>query len=203
MPKGNQKTRYRKTARVSKATKKYVKSTTLRAIETKMIVANESATSGVSVTYVNLFETLLDQQGVGSSSFIGREVLLESLRIKGLLIQADSSNVMRLFVIKLKGDSDPGDVMQQPLLPLYSDFNPSAVARIYMDRFVVLNQPGGTGRALFTKFINKLIKLKYTKLRMTGVGEIPVQYLMGFVSDSGFTAHPAFNYNLTLRYKDA
>lgn len=157
----------------------------------------------------------VDSQGVASGQFVGQEIRQMGLRLRGSLKQADSSNIVRWLVVQFSESfsellatqtSQFVDMFYDTSLPLYSPIRESSIAKVYLDRTVVLNQADGANNkiSLFNKWIPLGFK-RYTadEANLGGVGRGSDKiYLVSF-SDSGVSPHPTITCSSTLYFKDA
>lgn len=196
------------------ALKKMMKSVAYSTQETKhhrVTVDDENITSGGASTELNS----VDSQGPASGQFVGQEIRQMGIRLKGSFTQADSSNIVRWMVVNFSesfsqllahGTSQFIDVFYDTTLPLYSPLRECNIAKVYLDRTVVLNQSDADNKkiSLFDKWIPLGFK-KYVadETNLSGVGRGSNKiYLVAF-SDSSFSPSPTITLCSTLYYKDA
>jgi len=202
----------RRTRKVlSKAVRKEVRKIAYDTQETKHHRVDDVVTFSNSGSLVEL--NTVDSQGVASGQFIGQEIRQMSLRLRGLLTQADSSNIARVIVfsptaegqVLLTAGSIVNDMFYSPTGSdsLYSFVRESLVARVYHDRMYVLNMANGQDD--YTRFLRLNINLHMKKYRVNETPPISGsnKIYLGLISDSGVTNHPTLNFESFLAYKDA
>ncbi len=156
----------------------------------------------------------VDSQGVASGQFIGQEIRQMSLRLRGMLTQADSSNIARVIVftptaegqVLLTGGSIVNDMFYSPAGSdsLYSFVRESLVDRVYYDRIHVLNIASGQND--MTRFLRLSLNLHMKKYKVnegTNPASGSDKIYLGLISDSGVSDHPTLNFESFLAYKDA
>ena len=144
-------------------------------------------------------------QGAGESTFIGNEVRLQSLRIKGVITQADNSNLLRMVLFRPTSKYEPADgdtdIFNNAAQPLLSSLDKHFVKRVYMDRLYTLNV--GSSDDDQQKVVGRTYNLKNAKLDLTAIEEPNYQLCWCFVSDSGVASNPTVTMTHELRIKDA
>lgn len=183
-----------------------VKRAILRNIETKHQIYNFGAT-GVTTTpqYISIYRNMFQNQGSGESNFIGNQVRLQSLRVKGVITQADSSNLLRVVCFRPTSKYEPADgdtdIFNNPVQPLLSSLDKNFVRRVYMDRLYTLNT--GTAQNDQQRVIGRTWNLKNAVLDLTALADPNYQLCWCFVSDSGVASNPTVEMTHELRIKDA
>ncbi len=199
---------YRRRARgLSKTQKRQVSTLVKSNIETKVIHHTLQPVGGIPDTtqFLNIMDEFINSQGVTSSEFIGKEVRLQSLRLNGMIQQADNSNVVRLILFRARGDYTPAagntELFHSPSNPLFSALNRSFVGRVVMDRVLVLNDANVDSDDI--KRVVKYVNFKNQRLLLKAVADATQLWYLMYVSDSQFVSHPYINLNMTMRIKDA
>lgn len=183
-----------------------VKRAILRNIETKHQIYNFGAT-GVTTTpqYISIYRNMFQNQGSGESTFIGNQVRLQSLRVKGVITQADSSNLLRVICFRPTSKYEPADgdtdIFNNPVQSLLSSLDKNFVRRVYMDRLYTLNT--GTAQNDQQRVIGRTWNLKNAVLDLTALADPNYQLCWCFVSDSGVASNPTVEMTHELRIKDA
>lgn len=197
--------RHYKSRRMTKGLRKAVSAQIRRNIETKLIHHTLTTTADSTTQFYNIMNSFLNQQGVESDDFVGREVRLQSLRLKGSLVQADNSNILRVVIFRARGTYIPvagdTDMFESTNQPLYSALDRANVGEVLMDRLYVLNTGDASNDDI--KIITKYINFKNRRLLLRTVAESVQQYYIMYVSDSNFANHPRVLFNMTLKLKDA
>lgn len=197
--------KYYGSKRLSKPMRRAVTNIVRRNIETKLIHHTLTTTSSSTTAFYNIMNSFLNQQGVESDDFVGREVRLQSLRIKGSLHQADNANLLRVVIFRARGTYIPvagdTDMFESTNQPLYSALDRANVGEVLMDRLYVLNTGDSSNDDI--KIVRKYINFKNRRLLLRTVAESVQQYYIMYVSDSTFVAHPRVVLNMTLKLKDA
>lgn len=160
----------------------------------------------------------IDSQGVGSGQFIGQEVRQWYLKVRGQVQQADSTNVVRVVCFRptcaaLEEMRENALTLAEffyestPSLSLYAPWRESMVDSVYYDKTMILNQTTQQNDKIQMFNIRQKLnglKLKYIEGSAGGnVSQVSPIILLGFLSDSGVSAHPTAVFHSTLYYKDA
>lgn len=175
-------------------------------IETKHQIYNFGVT-GISSTpeYISVYRNMFATQGAGESTFIGNEVRLQSLRVKGVLTQADASNLVRVILFKPTPKYEPAlgdtDIFNNPVQPLLSSLDRNFVKNVKMDRLYTLNSD--TSAHDQQKVIGRTFNLRNAKLDLTALSDPNHQLCWCFVSDSSLPSNPSVQMTMELRVKDA
>lgn len=200
--------RARRGRKLSKKQAKQVKSMVLSNIETKHQIYNFGTTNiTTDVAYYPVWSSMFGVQGAGQSSFIGNEVRLQRMRLRGVLTQGDSSNVVRIMLIRPTPKYDPTlgstDIFNNAIQPLYSSIDRKFVSRIYWDRLYTLN----AGNALRNqqRVLAKTLNFRNRVLDLTALGAPNEDLYWVCVSDSAplSLVHPSFEMTHELQLKDA
>lgn len=175
-------------------------------IETKHQIYNFGATSVTTAPeYISVYRNMFSSQGTGQSSFIGNIVRLQSLRVKGLLTQADRTNLMRVILFRPTAKYEPAagdtEIFNNAAQVLLSSLDRTFVRRVYMDRLYTLNAPDGDTDQ--QKVIGRTFNLRNAKLDLTALSDPNYQLCWCFVSDSGLPGNPTVEMTHELRLKDA
>lgn len=198
-------TRRRRTGRgLSKKQKTQVGRLVKGNIETKVMHHTFSTAITATIGHFNIMDQFLSAQGVSSNEFIGKEVRLQNFHIHGSMIQADSSNIIRLIVFRARGDYVPlagnTDLFHSPTNPLFSALNNSYVHEVKWDRVFVLN---GSTQNDAVKIVKRYVNYKNKRLLLKSVADSSQLWYFSYVSDSGILPSPNIRVNMTLRIKDA
>lgn len=173
-------------------------------IETKVMHHTLSVAVTATVNHFNIMNTFLNAQGVSSNEFVGKEIRLQSLHIHGSMIQADSSNIIRLIVFRARGDYVPGpgntELFYSPTNPLFSALDTSFVHEVKWDKVFVLN---GSTQNDAVRIVKRYINYKNKRLLLKSVADSSQLWYLTYVSDSGLIPSPNMRVNMTLRIKDA
>lgn len=183
-----------------------VKSAVLRNIETKHQIYNFGATGiTTSPTYISIYRSMFQAQGSGESTFIGNRVNLQSLRVKGVITQADNSNLLRVVCFRPTSKYEPADgdtdIFNNAAQPLLSSLDKHFVKKVMMDRLYTLNSD--TSSHDQQRVIGRTFNLHNQKLDLTAVGDPNYQLCWCFVSDSAVASNPTVEMTHELRIKDA
>ncbi len=180
-----------------------------RNVETKHHRVTDSQT--VSTAGYLLELNTIDSQGVASGQFIGQEMKQVGVRIRGLVRQADSSNVVRMLVFTptTAGEAEIqangfNTIFYDPVDALFSPHREAMVRRIYSDRTFSLNIASGQNDKL--RILNQWVKLygkKYKFLEGSNPATGSQKLYLGMVSDSGIATHPSVDIHSILYFKDA
>lgn len=183
-----------------------VKRAILRNIETKHQIYNFGAT-GVSTTpqYISIYRNMFQSQGAGQSNFIGNQVRLQSLRVKGVITQADDSNLLRVICFRPTSKYEPADgdtdIFNNASQTLLSSLDKNFVRRVYMDRLYTLNSD--TSAHDQQRVVGRTWNLKNAVLDLTALSDPNYQLCWCFVSDSAVVSNPTVEMTHELRLKDA
>lgn len=170
-----------------------------------------------AVPRVGYYEELntVDQQGVQSGNFTGQEIRQMGLRLKGRLLQADSSNIVRWCVVTFTsafqellrdGTAEVNELFYEPSGALYSPMRECNIKKVYLDKTVVLNQQDSENNKIV--LFNEWIPLGFKKYKAIEAGPTTVDsgsdiiYIIA-LSDSSISPSPLVTYHSTLYYKDA
>ena len=206
MPTKRSSRRMRSRPRSSRTFNQRVKSVVLRNIETKHQIYNFGST-GISTTpyYVSIYRNMFSSQGAGQSQFIGNQVSLQSLRVKGVLTQSDNSNLVRCICFRPVSKYEPADgdtdIFNNPTQPLLSSLDKNFVKKVMMDRLYTLNV--GSSDDDQQRIISRTWNLRNAKLNLTELDDPNYQLCWCFVSDSGVAGNPTVEMTHELRIKDA
>ena len=144
-------------------------------------------------------------QGAGQSQFIGNRVRLQHLRVKGIVTQADDSNLLRLICFKPTAKYEPADgdrdIFNNEVQPLLSSLDKNYVRRVYMDRLYTLNS--ATAAHDQQRIVGRTFNLRNAPLDLTAVEDPNYQLCWCFVSDSGVAGNPTVEFTHELTIKDA
>lgn len=172
-----------------------------RNIETKQAESTASGTASTTIVSVNLLDPIFNAQGPSSNEFIGNEVRLQSLNIRGYFTQADSSNLMRVVIVRLRGcPVDINNVFLNKGIPLLSLLDNAFVKHVYMDRMVTLN---GSTQNDALSFLKRNINFKNRKYHLQNVSDVAESVLMFMVTDSLLPGHPGYKLLWNVKWKDA
>lgn len=191
---------------LSKKAKAQVNSLIKSNIESKHQIYNFGAT-GVTTTpmYISVYRNMFNTQGSGESDFIGNMVRLQSLRVKGVLTQADNSNLVRCILFRPTSKYEPAsgdtDIFNNPIQPLLSSLDKNFVHSVKMDRLYTLNSD--TSAHDQQKVISRTYNLRNAKLDLTSLADPNYQLCWCFVSDSGVASNPTVEMTHELVLKDA
>lgn len=195
---------------LSKRVKKAIKKIAFSTQETKHHRVSEDIAFANVGTLVQL--NTVNSQGVASGQFVGQEIYQMWLKLRGLLTQADSSNVTRVVIFTptmegerlISGGANVNDMFYSTTGSdsLYSYFRESLTKKIYYDKIHILNIANGQNdKTTFVKLFIDL-KMKKYKVHETSPTGSDIIYL-GLISDSGMPSDPVFNFESFLAYKDA
>lgn len=201
----------RRTRKVlSKAVRKEVRKIAYDTQETKHHRVSDDVSFSNDGTLVEL--NTVDSQGVASGQYLGQEIRQMSLRLRGLLTQADANNLARVIVftptaegqVLITSGSTVNDMFYSPVGSdsLFSFVRESLVSRVYYDRMHVLNIASNQND--MTRFLRLSINLHMKKYIINeGTVSGSNKIYLGLISDSGVTTHPTLNFESFLAYKDA
>lgn len=202
MPRHNK----RRPRKLNKTQAKQVQAIVEKNIEVKHQIYNFGNT-GVSTTpvYISVYRNMFSSQGSGESEFIGNMVRLQSLRVKGILNQADNSNLVRCILFRPASKYEPTagdtDIFNNPTVPLLSSLDRNFVRRVYMDRLYTLNI--GSNDDDQQKVVGKTFNLRNARLDLTALSDPNYQLCWCFVSDSAVASHPLVQMTHELQLRDA
>lgn len=192
------------TRKLNKTQVKQVERKIASNIETKREHDRYDESVSVITGFYNILDNLLNSQGATSEDFIGKEVRLQNLYVKGFLKQNDESNLIRVLLFQAKGDYRPitadTALFETPTNPVFSNLDHSFVKNVRWDRKYLLN--GGTQDDAVV-LISKNIKFHNKRILLKTVAESVEGWYICVVSDSTFVGHPTVNLGLMLTYKDA
>lgn len=196
----------RPTRKLTKTQKKQVLTMVKSNIETKHQIYNFGATSVTTAPkYISIYRNMFASQGSGQSQFIGNQVRLQHLRVKGVITQADASNLLRLICFRPTAKYEPADgetdIFNNAVQPLLSSLDKNFVRRVYMDRLYTLNT--GTTQNDQQRVIGRTFNLRNARLDLTALADPNYQLCWCFVSDSGIAGNPSVEMTHELRLKDA
>lgn len=197
-----------RSAGLSKKQRKQVSSIVKSNIETKHQIYN-FGNVGVSSdpTYISVYRSMFASQGSGQSTFIGNQVRLQSLRVKGVLAQQDSSNLMRCILFRPTPKYEPADgdtdIFNNAAQPLLSSLDRNFVREIKMDRVYTLNSDSVANNQ--QRVVGRTYNLRNAILDLTTLQDPNYQLCWCFVSDSSPVSllHPTVDMTHELRLKDA
>lgn len=195
---------------LSKAVRKEVRKIAYATQETKHHRVEDNVDFANVGTLVEL--NTVDSQGVASGQFVGQEIRQMSLRLRGMLTQADSSNLARVIIFTPTAEGQvlltAGSTVNSLFYAtagsdsLYSFVREALVARVYFDRNYILNIASGQND--HTRFIRLSINLHMKKYIVNeGTSSGSNKIYLGLISDSGLATHPSLNFESFLAYKDA
>lgn len=199
---------YRKTNKISKAIKKYVKSAISTEQEHKVF---DAAVNGQPATTAGVIYNLMTpSQGDGYNNYSGIVITQKSLEIRGSVLVGDSSNCIRMIIFRWHNDSSIDVPQPNEILQLVSTGNSpyEPYNYIHRDEFTVLKDHLfatvlGQSNAL-VKF-NYKVKLHNAKQRFTnttnGTGVNNIYVL--FISDSAVGPNPAQSFTSRIHYTDS
>jgi len=208
MPTRNRRTR-RTTRYKGRSFNTAVQKVVNRNIESKHHRVTDS--SSVSTNGYLLELNTIDSQGVSSGQFLGQEVKQVGVRIRGMVKQADASNVVRMMIFT-PTTAGEGELQQNgftslfydPVDALFSPHREPMVRRIYSDRTFALNMASGQNDKL--RLLNQWVKLygkKYKVLEGANPPPGSQKLYLGVVSDSSVVSHPTIDIHSILFFKDA
>jgi len=196
----------RKAAPKRKANSKSMKDVALNVvldnIETKKkqisLITNVSST----IQNVSFLDRVFGTQGTTSTEFIGANVRLQSLSLRALFTQADTTNLMRVLLVRMRGcPVDKNDLFVDKTVPLLSDLNSTYIKKVYMDRMIFL-RPTASGVSDY-QYVIKNVNFANRRLYFDGVGDTMEDYQLVMVSDSAIGPNPNAVLYWTVRWKDA
>lgn len=147
-------------------------------------------------------------QGVGVGQYVGEQIRVSSIRLRYAITYADSTNMFRVIVFQSRGTFAPvtmADVLQSvtnyraPLSGLDLDYD-QRFALLYDSGVIVVSSVDKPQLARDVYISGKYIRAT----QFTDAAGSPEDggIFIGIISDSGVSAHPAFNGYWRINYKD-
>lgn len=197
---------------ITKIAHKAAKNEITKRIETHYI---DTAQATITCSSAGVISSQLSTitQGTTDSSRIGDRVTIKSIKVKGNLIAADATQVVRVILFQWLQDTAsctpiPSDILQnqnQPYSPLSSYTKDSAGYEWVplWDRTFCMNAGTGTSVNFSVKLSGKKLSkgkavntIQFNAAGTTGTGH----YYFCFYSDSGAAFDPTFTYYSRIRY---
>jgi len=134
---------------------------------------------------------------------VGDEIRPISFSIKGEIVGADSTNVVRLIVFQWKQETVPviGDVIQTANVNSFYNHDNAGLFKILFDRRYTTSYNGNDVKQVnvnITKGFNRMVKYNATSSTQFHNG-----IYICLISDSASFNHPGFNLITRVRYTDA
>lgn len=181
-------------------------------IEAKQYDGTESAVIDWSGTTYSITNSVFSggsamSQGTGNGQYIGSSIKPTYVMIRGFVNVSDSTNLMRIVVLQVKGGGVPTAAtvfestanIRAPLSPLEKNYDKTY--NVLADRLISVNGVAMPQRPFKIKLSGrKMRKIEFND----GAGTIEANgvYVVA-VSDSGAAVHPTLTYEWRLHYTDA
>lgn len=204
--KSNYAKRYRKKRLTEGRVKAIARAVTYKAAETKYLCTTKSATSINTTTALIDFAWQQVPQGDGNGTRDGNMVRGMYLMFRGLVMNGDAENIVRLMVVTSQNDDvTGGELVAAAPDSVYACTTPEFRAKYHMIWDHVINMRRITSSDGTTVLVQKKFNLKGLRLDYGGSAtQIPTKhglYLLA-VSDSSIAPDPSIQYDCQFCYKD-